>query len=172
MNNLLFLHNELMNPDIYHNKLRIPLEFICFGITDGKMYSHFGNESTFILPEGGTKDWGNTKIYGGIFLLSNFDFYIDLLDAYHACSMSKLRRNHIRDIHHRVEMPVTPIYFNTLSDLSRLKYREGREIPITTYVGNLNHPKINQRFVTTASFRIVDGINKINYTKLFRRMRE
>lgn len=136
------------------------------------MYSHTRQNSTFILPTGGTKDWGNTKIYGAVFMVKEYDFYIDLLDAYHATSLTKLRRNHIKDIHHRLEIEVTPIFFDTLDDLSRLKYQEGTPIQMTTYVGNINHPKINQRFVTTASYRIVDGINKTNYTKLFRRMKE
>ena len=172
MNNLVFLHNELLNPQLYRNQLRIPLEFICFGIIDGKMYSHFGQTSTFILPNSDSKDWGNTKIYGAIFLVKEIDFYISLLDAYHMCSMTNLRRNHIKDVHHRKIVSVIPIFFDTLDDLSKLKYEEGEEIEATTYFGNIEHPKINQRFVTTASYRLVDGINRENYTKLFRRMRE
>ena len=170
--NLIFLHNELINPFIYHNKLRIPLEFVCFGMTEGKMYTHTRQNSTFILPSGDSKDWGNTQVYGAIFMIKEFDFYIELLDAFHACSIIKLRRNHIKDLHHRLKVEVVPIFFDTLDELSRLKYKEGVGIEVMTYVGNINHPRINQRFVTTASYRIVDGINKENFTKLFRRMKE
>ena len=169
MNNLLFIYNELMDYDVYYD-MKLPLEFICFGITDGKMYKHFRNNSIFILPLGNDKLWGNSKIYGALFLCRDINFYINILDAYHACSKDKLRRNHIKDIHHREEVLVTPIYFNTLDDLSRLKYREGNEVIATTYFGNPNHPKIKQRFVTTKNYRIVDGIYAKYYRKLFRRV--
>ena len=169
-NSLIFLYSELLSPEVY-NSLRLPLEFISFGIVDAKMYRHFNNDSVFILPEDDTKAWGNTKVYGALFVCRDFDFYINILDAYHACSMDKLRRNHIRDIHHRSVVDVSPIYFDTLDELSRLKYREGISIGATTYYGNINHPKIKQRFGTTKSYRIVDGIYPKYYKELFRRVK-
>jgi len=170
--NLFFLYNELMNPVVYHELMHLPFEFICFGTTDGRMYDHYYNHSTFIVPLGKQKKWGNSKVYGALFLCKEFEFYADLLDAYNACSLTKLRRNHIKDIHHRERVDVTPIYFDTLDDLSRLKYTEGVPLSATTYIGNVNHPKINQRFVTEKNYRIVDGIDKKNFTKLFRRVNE
>lgn len=166
-NNLLFIYNELLDSDV-SNDLKLPLEFICFATIDGKMYRHFRNDSVFILPLGDTKLWGNSKIYGALFLCKDIEFYISLLDAYHVCSKDKLRRNHIKDIHHREVVTATPIFFNDLDELSRLKYREGNVINATTYFGNINHPKIIQRFGTTKSYRIVDGINTTDFKKLYR----
>lgn len=166
MDKLIFLSNELQNPH-QQRELRIPLEFITFGITEGRMYKHFRNQSNFIIPIDTLKRWGNEVIYGGLFLSKDFDFYAEILDAYNMCSLSKLLRNHDLDIHHRIEVDVKPIYFKTLDDLARLKYKEGEPIKAQTYMGNLKHNKITQRLNKTVSYRIIDGIDTYNFKQLF-----
>lgn len=171
MNQLLFLYNEFIDPD-FNNNLRIPLEFVVFATIDGKMYRHFRNDSVFILPLNNNKLWGNSKIYGALYLCKDIDFYIDILDAYHICSCGKIKRNHIRDMMHRIEVEATPIYFNTLDELSRLKYKEGNSIKAITYFGNINHPKIKSRLATTKNYRVASGIYKETYKKLFWRLKD
>ena len=172
MSSLIFLHNELMNPFIYNDTMHLPLDFISYGITDGYMYRHFNNKSVFILPNNLYKERGNSKIYGAIFAVRDIDFYISLLDAYHACYKNKIQRNHIYDIHHRDTIEVVPIHFKSLSDLSRLKYREGTTtFNAEAYFGNPNHPKIKQRIGIRNSHRVVDGIDKNNFKELYRRVK-
>jgi hypothetical protein len=168
MNQLLFIVNELLNPDL-RRKMRLPMEFICFGIMPGKMYPHYHDyraRSVFIVKPT-NKLWGNDVVYGALMLCKDFDFYARILDAYHVCSLSTMRRNHKLDMHHRVNVKVTPIYFNSLDELSRLMYTEGDVISVQTYLGNpLNH-KISQRLNANQTCRIIDGIDKINYIKLW-----
>lgn len=164
--NLIFLYNELQSPNRQRD-LRIPLEFICFGIAEGRMYSHFRNQSTFVVPNNALRAWGNTVVYGGLFLCKDFFFYQRLLDAYHVCSLSTMMRNHEQDIHHRIITTITSIHFASLSDLASLKYREGQRVEAHMYIGNLNHPKIKQRLTQNASYRIISGIDKEHFTQLF-----
>lgn len=166
MSRLIFLYNELINPEV-QKQMRLPMEFISFAMVDGKMYTHYSDNGVFTIPLGNDKDWGNTKVYGALFLLNDYNYYISILDGYHACSMSNLKRNHKMDLHHRVLTKVTPIYFNSIDDLSRLKYSEGSDIDAIIYVGNLDHSKIYKRFLITQSNRIVDGILPIHYKKLY-----
>lgn len=166
MGQLLFLTNELQNP-AYQKEMRLPLEFIAFGITEGRMYKHFRNQSNFVIPVDALKRWGNDVVYGGLFLCKDFDFYSRILDAYHVCSVSTLMKNHDMDIHHRIEVNVTPIFFDTIEELATLKYREGESIKAQTYMGNLKHPKISQRLDKTVSYRIIDGIDAENFKKLW-----
>lgn len=154
---LLFLSNDLQDPNV-HRGMRLPIEFISFGFIEGKMYKGLRNHSTFVSPPNSTKQWGNKVVYGGLFLCSDFNFYQRILDAYHACSLSSLMRNHVYDIHHRINTYCTPIKFDTIEDLSRLKYREGEPIECQTYIGNQNHPKINNRLHSTFSHRIESGV--------------
>lgn len=166
MDKLIFLSNELQNPH-QQRDLRIPLEFITFGMTEGRMYKHFRNQSNFVIPLDSMQVWGNKVVYGGLFLCKDFDFYARILDAYHVCSLSRLYKNHDLDVHHRVEVDITPIYFQTIEELARLKYREGEPIKAETYMGNLKHAKITQRLNKTVSYRIIDGIDKDNFKQLF-----
>lgn len=164
---LLFLSNELINP--HQRKLfNVPLEFIGFAYVKGKMYKHYNSKNVFTIPidVSKTRAWGNNLIYGGLYILKDYDFYIQILDAYHSCSMYNLFRNHNKDIHHRVETVATPISFNTLNELSRLLYKELNEVEVVTYFGNTTHPKIKQR-VTTDRFRITDGIDAQNFRSLW-----
>jgi len=167
MQTLIFLSNKLQNPSEY-KFLNLPLEFIAFGITEGKMYSHFRNRGVFVAPADTRVRWGNSVVYGGLFHVPDVEFYLRILDAYHENSMSSLGKNHYYDTHHRHLYNVTPIYFNTLDELARLQYKEGRGTPAHLYMGNLQHPKIARRVnETKKSYRIVSGIDVQNFTKLF-----
>lgn len=167
---LIFLTNCLLNP-LHYKKLNLPLEFIAFGITEGKMYKHFRNTGTFIMPVNNSKRWGNSVVYGGIFFCPDVDFYLRILDAYHLCSLSTLGKNHIRDLHHRIISHIIPIYFNTLEELSKLQYKEGDKLPTHTYVGNVKHPKIAKRmYKPFVSYRIKDGIDVKHFKNLYKEL--
>lgn len=166
MNRLLFLYNELCSPHV-QQELRIPLQFVSFAYVKGKMYKHFRNQSNFALPLGVNKNWGNTCVYGGIFLINDSEFYVRILDAYHTCSLSTLYTNHKRDIHHRQNVFATPISFPDLDSLGRLMYHEITELECDVYFGNPNHAKIRQRLEVNDSYRIIDGVDKRHFTQLY-----
>lgn len=160
----MFISNELLSPKQQQN-MHLPMTFICYAITNGKMYQHFRNDGTFVVNYG--KSWGNSVVYGAIFDVGDYDFYIRILDGYHQCSKSLLGHNHSKDVHHRIDTKASPIYFDSLLELEALKYMERQPIDVQMYTGNLNHPKIKQRLDKTISYRIVDGIDN-NFANLFR----
>lgn len=164
-NTLIFISNELLDESKL-KRLSVPLQLISFGFVEGKLYKHFRNDGTFMLPKHG-RSWGNDVVYGAIFAVPDFTFYIRLLDSYHQCSLSALGRNHTYDVHHRIEQLATPISFTSMEEFVSLKYRERTPIEVNLYTGNLTHPKINQRLNKTAGYRIESGVDK-NLTKLFR----
>lgn len=138
-------------------ELNIPLTFITFAHIEGKMFTHFRDTSTFVLND--KRRWGNNTAYGALYSLQDFHYYINTLDAYMLCSMTTLFKNHIKDVHHRKEVEATPISFDNIDELERLKYRERESVQAYAYVGNSNHPKINQRLTKTNSYRVIDGID-------------
>lgn len=166
---LIFLANQLQDPS-FQREMRIPLEFVAFAFTEGQLYTHHRNTDTFVMPrKDGRQRWGNDVVYGGLFLLNDFMFYSRLLDAYHVCSLSTLLKNHNLDVHHRVKREVTPIHFADLDSFSRLKYVEVEPLNVTMYVGNQNHPKINQRLYKQGNpHRIVNGVDAEHYKQLYR----
>ena len=44
---LIFLSNELLDEEV-RKFIKVPMEFITFAITDGKMYSHYNNNGVFL----------------------------------------------------------------------------------------------------------------------------
>lgn len=169
--NLVFVCNELINPEM-QKMLNIPMEFITFAITNGKMYRHYGSNNVFLIPPGRDKEWGNTKVYGAVYLVKDYFFYVDLLDAYHMCSKNKLSYNHSKDTHHRISIDVTPIRFKSIEELNSLKYREGSDVQVISYIGNVKHPKIEKRFLTTKNYRVVNGVYEKGFLKQFREVSE
>jgi hypothetical protein len=150
---------------VKHKELNIPLEFVTFAHIEGKLYKHFRNNGSFVLPNVKRK---GSVVYGAIFLLRDFDFYIRLLDAYYMCSYSTLHTNHRRDIHHREIVQATPIAFSDLDSFSRLLYKEKENVATNVYYGNRTHPKINQRLNLDARYRIIDGVSAKQFTEIYR----
>ena len=163
-NKLVFLSNELLDQSRTQS-LGVPLQFITFAHIEGKLYKHFRNEGTFVSTHG--KVWGNRVVYGAIYAVQDFDFYIRTLDSYHQCSRSLLRGNHVNDVHHRLETKATPISFKTINELERLQYKEREAIRVFAYYGNLNHPRIKQRLNKTVSYRLIHGMDR-HFSKLIR----
>lgn len=153
---LIFLCNELLDP-AKRSILSLPLHFIRFAHVEGKLFKHFVNQGTFLVEQG--RQWGNKVVYGAVFALEDFDFHIRLLDSYHQCSLSNLKFNHVKDVHHRDVRNVTFIDFDSIDELERLMYNEVHTEPCYVYLGNKNHPKINQRLNTTKDYRILDGVD-------------
>lgn len=168
MSELLFLSNELLHTGVAR-EWNFPLQFVRFAIWEGNLYTTHGNKHTFnYIPSG--SQWGNDVVYGGLFLLEEFHFYIRALDAYHTCSMSTLGRNHDYDTEHRIRTHVIPIQFNDEDEFVRLLYQEREPIQAITYVGNPKHPNIQKR--ATRRHRIVQGLHPLFKDKLREEMNE
>lgn len=165
---LTFISNELQTR-IMQSKLGLPLTFITFAYVKGKMFTHFRKHSTFVLPTS-NRTWGNNVVYGSVWHMSDWTFYSRLLDAYHGSSLSAIHVNHRLDLHHRITCSAVPLHFTSLSDFSRLKYREADEgLQVQMYVGNPKHPKIIQRINRPQhSYRLIDGVDVSHFTQAFR----
>lgn len=160
---LLFLHNELISPS-KQKEMGVPLQFITFAHVPGKMYKQSNNNGTFITNQG--RPWGNKVVYGAIFLLEDDNFYMRILDSYHGCSLSTLRVNHKLDIQHREKTYVTPISFDSVTQLEQLLYTEREIQQVELYVGNIKHKKIKPRTLDNGRHRIQDGILAKPYLQL------
>ena len=163
---LIFLSNELCDPAVQRN-LRIPLTFINFAIMPLHMYEGpYSKKSTFLLPH--TRKETADVVYGAIFLLHDADYYIRTLDAYHLCSLSVMRRNHVLDTQHRIESTATPIAFSSIDELARLLYTEGEPARVSVYVGNPHQPIIQKCLRTTVRRRVTSGVDRYPLTNLLK----
>lgn len=143
------------------------MEFIAFAHVKGKMYWHELKRDTFITLDK-RQPRGNHVVYGAIFSIPDFIFYSGILDSYHRCSLSRLRRNHANDLEHRVETKATIIRFDSIEELATLRYREGAEVEVFAYIGNESRKEVKKRIMERHNCkRILSAVNP-NYTNLIR----
>ena len=154
---LLFISNELLS-SAHAELLRVPLVFVSVAHIRAKLYKHFRNQGTFALCGGA--EWGNRVVYGAIYAIEEFDFYIRQLDSYHQCSRSLLGENSKFDLHCRYVVQATAITFSTTDELERLQYKERTKLDVYAYLGNREHPRIKQRLNKSTSYRIIDGVDE------------
>lgn len=144
------------------------MHFVCFAHTEGKMYTYSKMKGkTFVIKN--TKKWGNSVVYGAVFLCERYYLYQEMLDAFHRCSMSNLGKNHHLDMTHRLDIEVTPITFATLDDMARLLYKEKDPITVQAYLANTKHPKINQRIYDKwHNYRVIDGLDARYFKEMYK----
>lgn len=165
---VLFISDKLLDPD-YRDMMRLPMEFVCFAIADGRMYTHEFKVNTFVAQ--GLKKHGNNKVYGAVYVLKDDFYHLRTLDSHYLCSMSVLHRNHTLDLSHRIIADVIPITFDSLQELDTLRYNELEPIKVEMYVGNLNHTKLKKRINQKRSrnYRVTNGVDE-NLLKQIRRV--
>lgn len=144
-----------MHPD-KQNELKLPLTFVCFAILRGSLYK-FPHTSLNVTHK---KPFGNSAVYGAVYILQDDYFHIRTLDAYHLCTKDALGDNHKLDHAHRLHVQVNPILFKTMEDLDRLIYDEMESIDVQAYVANPKHPTTNKRVRRNngTNYRIYNGI--------------
>lgn len=152
---LIFLSGQMCDPTL-QDDLGLPIEFISFAIFKGHIYYDESVDDTFILES--TRSTVDA-VYGGLFLLQDDDFYMPVIDAYNLCSMSVLRKNHIKDRQHRITHSITPISFDTVEQLRRLDYWEREDIEAVIYVGNPNHPNTRRLSRVRSGAKLVSGVH-------------
>lgn len=148
---LIFIANDLMTKEI-QNRTKIPMSFISFAYMEGCLFKFCDKiirtrVRWYSLPLDRTfrPMYKRGRVYGAIFSIQDSQYYIDRLDAYHACSLSRMGVNHDKDIAHRVRRMVTPIHFDSLYDFGIRNYTESRVVPLECYMANTLHPTVSHK---------------------------
>lgn len=172
---MIFLYNSLLTK---HLEMNIPSVYLCTAKVEGKLFTYPQNpKETFMIESGLTPNYKNRWVYGIVIDLPDEEFYLRILDSYMICSKSALRINHDKDIYHRKTLNATPILYDSLKDLSRLKYTELEPIPVETYVGNMLQPKLKKRISSRGgnsvfSYRVECGLSKCYFLDYFKKKGE
>lgn len=167
---LLFFTNHLMTQQKLRD-LKIPATFICFGYVEGMLYKHYQhNQSTFLLLDSGYS-YGSNVVYGALYHIEDYHFYVRQLDGFMRCSLASISSNHKLDLNHRVKTYITPIRFDSLDALDLLLYTEDNEnFEVDVYVANLNHPDIKAKLRKRSyknSNRVGNGVDAKSLIELY-----
>lgn len=171
MKQLVFLYDEYLDEN--KQKLaKLPLEFICFAYIKGvNMYDLRG---TYIAIKENTlkKTKKYNKVYGALYILDMSEHYLRTLDAVMTCSKGFIGSNHKLDIRHREKIKATPIHFKTIEEFTKLKYNEGEELDVITYLANPQNELIKTNVLNSVRNREVTGLDINNFINLVLKEKE
>ena len=171
MKTLVFLYNELLDEE-YQKKLKLPLEFISFAyINNAVMYDICGRYVA-IEDKTLTSSKRYNKVYGALYILDNSEIFLRSLDASLMCSKSLLGLNHKLDEFHRIYRYATPIQFKSIEQFLKLKYNEGEQVRITTYLGNPENEFIKSKVNNSTKNRETCGLDINNFINLVMKEKE
>lgn len=141
MKTTIALYNSLCTTELL-DKLKIKYTFIGYGYFTGALYVYYNDYYALPYKSPVKNHRGFNKVFCKIYIIDDL-YYMKQLDAYMRCSKSMLKKNHdIMDLTHRTKMKVTPIFFTNISDFIHLNYKEGDEVEIETYIGNINNSRV------------------------------
>lgn len=138
---IIFLYDELMTKE-YQEIIRLPLTFLSLGLFRGKLY--FFNDSKrirkFIIP----KDNSTSVVFGGLFLLKDYEDYKLHLHSFYNSSSALLDKPHKEDNFIFSPLNITPIKAPSYGDLLRSNIEYLPEMPCEGFIGNVQNEKIQR----------------------------
>lgn len=165
MNKVVFLYNELLNKD-YQNKLKLPLEFVCFAYIEQVVLYNVKDKYYALKENTIKKTKGYNKVFGALYILHNSERFLRTLDAANVCSKSLIGSNHKLDLFHRTKYKAVPIHFKTVEEFVKIKYNEGDGLDVITYLANPENNLIKSNVNNTVRNREVLGLDVNNFMNI------
>lgn len=106
------------------------------------------------------------RVYGALYILHNSEHYQRVLDASMMCSKGLIGSNHNLDTFHRIKEKAVPIHFKTVEDFLKMKYNEGEEVNVITYIANTQNELVKSNVLNTVRNREVSGLDVNNFINL------
>ena len=136
---LIFLYDHLMVKS-EQEMVRLDMQFLAPGICKGNMlhYSDRVKQYMALNPK------GNKMVYGGIFLIKEYEIHRDKLTAYYNSQTGLYGLTTAQSFYDFRVLKVRPIKFNRMSDLEKCTYEVGDYIDCITPVVNTGNPLIRK----------------------------
>jgi hypothetical protein len=147
--------------------LHLPIRFLSFGYVQGKMYwlNDDKRRRYFVIPPvyEKSKRQYNTFIYGGVFVINDFQEYERALASYYNCSIPYLGEIIQEDLYYSQKVTITPIKFKTLQELEECSYTSLSDIEGITFLGNQSNSKVQKSLKYGTYYRRASGIDVPNF---------
>jgi hypothetical protein len=163
---VIFLYDELMTKE-KQSLLRLPLKFLSYGYVRGKMYwlNDDKKRRYFVIPpqsEQHRSQW-NTFVYGGIFVMNDFDEYERALYSYYNSSIPYVGEIMQEDLYYPKICTVTPIAFSTLQELEECRYQSLSDVDMLVMLANESNQKVQNSLKHGRYYRRNSGIDVPNF---------
>lgn len=140
MDKLLFIYDKLMTAD-EQSLINVPLRLVSFAQMQARMYQVNDTKKKRLLafPKPGV----STKVvYGGLFLLRDFEFHQHKLHSYYYSCTPFTGIEAVEDMFVMKDVTVRPIRFQNLASLAASNYEVGECVSCAAFVGNARNKKI------------------------------
>lgn len=140
MDKLIFIYDNLMTKG-EQALTEIPLEFISCGQIPARMrwVNDTKKRRLFIVPN---KSYATRVVYGGIFLLKEYEHHAHKLHSYYHNSMPFAEKTLVEDLYELTVLPVRPIRTTSLLGLSKGKYEVGEPVECNVFIANQKNKRI------------------------------
>ena len=152
---IIFLYDELMTKE-YQEIIRLPLTFVSLGLIHGKLY--FFNDSK--------KDNSSAIVFGGLFVLKNYEDYKLHLHSFYNSSSALLDKPHKEDNFIFSPINIYPIKATSYDDLLKSKIEYLDKISCEGFIGNIENEKI-KRSITHRYYKL-GVMDKENFQTLLK----
>lgn len=147
--------------------LRLPMKFLSYGYVRGKMYwlNDDKKRRYFVIPPETVqykRQW-NTFVYGGIFVMNDFEEYERAMNSYYNSSISYTGEIMQGDLFYLQKLPVTPIVFRSLQELEECRYQSLDEVSAFIYLANQENSKVQNSLKRGRYYRRSSGIDVPNF---------
>lgn len=162
---LIFIYDKLMIRQ-EQELTGINLQFVSFGQLQGKPYwiTDTKKKRIFCIPSKGR----STKlIYGGLFIVKNYEYDRLKLHSYYNNSIQYTTRTLPSDLYDLAKVTITPIKFDSLINIENNIYSKGRKTECSCFVGNPINERIKFNIARGKYYgiRSVDSNNFITMIK-------
>lgn len=162
MNKLIFVYDKLMTKTEQANA-NLSLEFISFAQINSKLYwlTDGKRKRLLLMP---TKGLTTNLVYGGIFLLKDYENNRHKLHSYYNNSIPYTSMTMIEDLYDFVDVQVTPIKFSSLKCIEVNNYTKGELVECSSFIGNLSNRIV--KYNTKRSYYKSKGVDKEHFITL------
>ena len=164
MKKLFFLYDKLITNQEQTNS-RLPFEFVSFAQLNSKMYwlSDGKRRRVFTVPP---KRMTTNLIYGGLFVLKDYEHNRHKLHSYYNNSMPYTGGTMIEDLYDLVNVRVTPIKFSSLKNIVDNVYVKGEAVECSSFFGNLVNKDVC--YCASKPYHRQKGVDMNNFIRLIK----
>jgi hypothetical protein len=147
-------------------KIELNLQFIACGQMRGNMYWVRDPRKQYIFAV--NRERTSKVVYGGIFLMKDYDLHKHKIHAYYNNSMVYSGETLDVNLYDFTDVLVRPIKISSISDVITNRYSIGKEIECGCFVGNKSNRRMNYNSTKGKRYYKVKRIDKENFIQMIK----
>lgn len=164
-----FIYNDILRKEI-QDKMRLQPIREEIATVEGKIYI-VSRTPVLLHTKDIARNRGNRRVFGAILTFEDSDAerVIQILDAYHGSSQSRVGLSSPYDLMYRTTIKAFPLKFESIQELETFNYKTKKEVDCIVYMGNLQHERVPFEVKVSRRHKLVDGFYKKGMQDILKR---